>query len=159
MQSDNLLSLALPMLRLLSSKAQGHKDFGKPSKPWHIGIHCIAIAIAKSFQMGTHIPGFQRHFFIDKISHQQQRGKSVLDGFGLSHILKPLSPKLVWRFRHPCGPVYIRLSWWEDSISVGALDRRADPTVLLSIDLLQVCDFWLFHWSDLSWIHSSISSE
>ena len=31
--------LALTMLRLLMSKAQGCKDFWKPSKPCHIGIH------------------------------------------------------------------------------------------------------------------------
>ena len=24
-----------------------------------------------------------------------------------------------------------------------------------NLDLLQVCDIWLFHWSDLSWFHSS----
>ena len=33
--------LTLPMLRLLASKAQGCKDFWKPSKPWHVGIHWI----------------------------------------------------------------------------------------------------------------------
>ena len=27
------------------------------------------------------------------------------------------------------------------------------------IDLLQVCDIWLFHWSNLSWFHSRFSSE
>ena len=32
--------LTLPMLRLFSSKAQGHKDFWKPSKPCHVGILC-----------------------------------------------------------------------------------------------------------------------
>ena len=32
------------MLRLLSSKIQGHKDFGKSSKPCHVGIHWIFLA-------------------------------------------------------------------------------------------------------------------
>ena len=38
------LNLTLPMLRLLTSKAQGHKDFWKTSKPCHVGIHHIALA-------------------------------------------------------------------------------------------------------------------
>ena len=38
------LNLTLPMLRLLKSKAQGHKDFRKTSKPCHVGIHHIALA-------------------------------------------------------------------------------------------------------------------
>ena len=38
-----VLSLTLPMLRLLSSKAQGCKDFQKPSKPCRVGIHRIAL--------------------------------------------------------------------------------------------------------------------
>ena len=36
--------LILPMPRLLSSKAKGCKDFGKASKPCHVGIHWIALA-------------------------------------------------------------------------------------------------------------------
>ena len=39
-----LMALTLPMLRLLSSEAQGRKDFWKPSKPSHVGIHWIALA-------------------------------------------------------------------------------------------------------------------
>ena len=48
--------LTLPMLRLLSSKAQGRKDFWKPLKPCHVGIHWIALA--EYSQMSTHLPGF-----------------------------------------------------------------------------------------------------
>ena len=48
------------MLRLLSSKAQGRKDFWKPSKPCHVGIHWIALA--EYSQMSTHVPGFQSFF-------------------------------------------------------------------------------------------------
>ena len=36
--------ITLTMLRLLSSKAQGCKDYRRPSKPCHIGIHWIALA-------------------------------------------------------------------------------------------------------------------
>ena len=36
--------LTLPMLRLLSSEAQGCKHFWKPSLPCHIGIHWKALA-------------------------------------------------------------------------------------------------------------------
>ena len=48
--------LTLPMLRLLSSEAQGRKDFRKLSKPCHVGIHWIALA--EYSQMSTHTPGF-----------------------------------------------------------------------------------------------------
>ena len=44
------------MLRLLSSKEQGRKDFWKPFKPCHVGIHWIALA--EHSQMSTHLPGF-----------------------------------------------------------------------------------------------------
>ena len=49
--------LTLPMLRLLSSKPQGCKDFWKSSKPCHVGIHLKALA--EYFQMSIHLPGFQ----------------------------------------------------------------------------------------------------
>ena len=52
--------LTLPMLRLLSSKAQGCKDFQKPSKHCHVGIHWIALA--EYSQMSTHVPRFQSFF-------------------------------------------------------------------------------------------------
>ena len=41
---------------LLSSKAQGCKDFWKPSKSCHVGIHWIALA--EYSQMSTYLPGF-----------------------------------------------------------------------------------------------------
>ena len=48
------------MLRLLSSKAQGRKDFRKPSKPCHVCIHWIALV--EYSKMSTHVPGFQSFF-------------------------------------------------------------------------------------------------
>ena len=53
--SSSILSLALPMLWLLSSKEQGCKDFWKPSKPCHVGIHWIALTV--NSRMSTHVPG------------------------------------------------------------------------------------------------------
>ena len=44
------------MLRLLSSKAQGCKDFCMPSKPYLVGIHWKALA--GYYQMSTNMPGF-----------------------------------------------------------------------------------------------------
>ena len=41
---SGLRGLTLPMLRLHSSKAQGHKYLWKPSKPCHVGIHWKALA-------------------------------------------------------------------------------------------------------------------
>ena len=49
--------LTLPMVRPLSSEAQGSKDFQKAYKPCHVGIHWLALA--EYFQMSTHMPGFQ----------------------------------------------------------------------------------------------------
>ena len=43
-QEEGDRTLTLPMLRLLSSKVQGQKDFRKPSKPSHVGIQGIALA-------------------------------------------------------------------------------------------------------------------
>ena len=59
---DSLMPLNLSMLRLLSSKAKGCKDFWKSSKPCHVGIHWKALA--EYFQMSTHLPRFQLFFRI-----------------------------------------------------------------------------------------------
>ena len=55
-----MLSLTLPMLSLLSSKEQGHKDIWKSSKPYHVGIHWIAPA--EHSQMNTHMPRIRSFF-------------------------------------------------------------------------------------------------
>ena len=43
------------LLRLLSSKGKGCKDFCKPSKSCHAGVDIIAIS--EYSQMNTHVPG------------------------------------------------------------------------------------------------------
>ena len=53
--------LTLSMQRLLLSKAQGRKDFRKPFKPCHVGIH--RIALDDYSQMSTHVLGFQSFSF------------------------------------------------------------------------------------------------
>ena len=53
-------NISLPMLRLLSPKAQEGKDFWKPSTPCHVGIHWIAFA--EYSQVSTHVPEFQSFF-------------------------------------------------------------------------------------------------
>ena len=68
-------SLTLPVLGLLSSKAQGRKDFWKTSKPCHIGIHWKALF--KHSQMSTICQGFINFFAsfcIGQISHQPAYG-------------------------------------------------------------------------------------
>ena len=50
----------LPILSLLSSKAQGRKDFQKTSKSGQACIHWIALA--ENSQMSTHLPGFLSFF-------------------------------------------------------------------------------------------------
>ena len=54
--------LTLPMPSLLSSKAQGCKDFWKPSKPCLVGTHWKALA--EFSQISTHLPVFQAFFRI-----------------------------------------------------------------------------------------------
>ena len=48
------------MLRLLSSNAQGRKDFWKPSKPCGVGIHWKALT--ENSQMITNMPWFKSFF-------------------------------------------------------------------------------------------------
>ena len=70
------------MLRLLLSKAQGHKKFCKTSKPCHVGTQWIALA--EHSQMSTHMPGFQSSY---SFLHNYVLAKSatssirVMDGF------------------------------------------------------------------------------
>ena len=72
------------MMRLLSSKAQGRKDFWKPSKPCHVDIHWIALA--EFSQMSTNMLGFQSFFSFfasfcfGHISHQQHKSWSIPHG-------------------------------------------------------------------------------
>ena len=58
--NGQVLNFTLPILRLLSSKAQGRKDFWKPSKHCYVGIHWIALT--EYSQMSTNMPGFQSLF-------------------------------------------------------------------------------------------------
>ena len=51
--------MTLPMLRLISSKAQECKNLWKTSKPCHVCIHWIALD--EYSQMSTHMPGFQSY--------------------------------------------------------------------------------------------------
>ena len=53
-----MTSLTLPML--VSSKEQECKDFRKPSKPGHVGIHLIALA--EYSPMSTNMPRFKSFF-------------------------------------------------------------------------------------------------
>ena len=74
--------LTLPMIGLLSSTSQGCKYFWKPSKPFHVGVH--KIALTEYSQMSTH--EFQSlfccfaSFCICKISHLQHKGQ-VFEAF------------------------------------------------------------------------------
>ena len=56
------LWLTLPMLRLLSTKTKGSKDFWKPSKPCCVGTHWISLT--EYSQMSTHLPGFRPYFSV-----------------------------------------------------------------------------------------------
>ena len=62
-------------------KGQGCRDFWKPSKPYHVGIHWKALA--EHSQMSTHVPRFQSFFnffasyCIGQISHQQHKGSCI----------------------------------------------------------------------------------
>ena len=66
------IHIALPMLRLLSSKAQGHRAFWKPSKPCHVGLH--GIAHKYPYARVSVIFKVFASFCTGQISHQQQNG-------------------------------------------------------------------------------------
>ena len=76
------MTLTLPMLRLLSSKAHWCKDFCKPYKPCHVGIQWEALI--EYSQMSTHLPGFWsfsaflHHFVLAKVATTSIRVKSPL---------------------------------------------------------------------------------
>ena len=79
---DVSVLLTLPMLRLLSSKAQWCKDFRKTTKPCHVGIH--SIALVEYSQMSTYMPwiqliflGFLHHFVLTKLATSSIRVKSL----------------------------------------------------------------------------------
>ena len=80
----------LPMLRLLSSKAQGRKVLWNPSKPCYVGIHWKALAL--NSQMSTHLQGFSSFsmifasFCIGHMRHQQR-----IIRWGLLDLLVPRS--------------------------------------------------------------------
>ena len=84
--------LTLPMLRLLSSKAQERKDFGKPSEPCHVGTHWKALA--EHSHMSTHLPGFQSFyrffasFCICQISHQHNKVNPSNDNSTFVHSIR-----------------------------------------------------------------------
>ena len=95
------------MLRLSSSKTKGCKDFWKPSKPCHVGIHWIALA--EYSQMNTHMPVFQsffrfflHHFVLAKLAissirvihyHRHMFLKQCLDKLG--HTFSQCMPQLL----------------------------------------------------------------
>ena len=71
-------NLTLPMLSLLSSKAQGRKFF----ENHHVGIHWIALA--EYSKRSTHLPGFQsffsffsNHFVLAKLATTSIRVKNL----------------------------------------------------------------------------------
>ena len=72
MQIHVYSDLTLPMLKLLSSEVQGCKDISKSSKPYHVGIHWIALA--EFSQISTNVPGFLsfsgffKHFLMAKLA-------------------------------------------------------------------------------------------
>ena len=59
--STPIYLLTLPVLRLLSTKAKGRKDFCKLPKTCHVGTYLIALT--EHSQMSTHVPGFS-HFSV-----------------------------------------------------------------------------------------------
>ena len=67
------------MLRLFSFKAQGGKEFWKPSEPSCVGNHWKALA--EHSQMSTHMPGllsffsFLNHFVLAKLATSSMRVK------------------------------------------------------------------------------------
>ena len=67
------LWLTLTMLRLLLSKSQERKDFKKPSKPCHLGIHWKALAEYSQMRFQSFLRIFVS-FCFDQGSQQQHKG-------------------------------------------------------------------------------------
>ena len=72
--------ITLPMLRVLSSKAQELQYFWEPSKPCHFGIYLTALT--EYSHMSTHLPGFQsiftgflHHFILARLATSSIRVK------------------------------------------------------------------------------------
>ena len=85
------LLLTLPILRVLSSKAQGRKDLRKSYKPYHVGTHYLK-ALAEYTKMSTHMIWFFK--FLHHL---------VLAKLSTSSILRVMSQwgdvRDIWRFR------------------------------------------------------------
>ena len=79
------------MLRLLSSKARGCKDFCKPTKPCHVGIHWKALTEysqrSNNLSGFSHFSGFLYHFVSAKIATSNIR----VDAEVLSHAYLKIS--------------------------------------------------------------------
>ena len=64
--SAGMNGLTLPMLRLISSKGQGCKDFCTLlSKPCHVGTHWIALTECQGY---SHFSGVLPHFVCTKLA-------------------------------------------------------------------------------------------
>ena len=70
------------------------KDFWKPSKPCHVGIH--GIALAECSQMSTHLPGFQSIFRGFALFCIGQITSSVRFKCGSHCIVHSLAPVRLW---------------------------------------------------------------
>ena len=60
------------MLRLFSFKAQGCKDFWKPSKPSHVGIHwitCWVLSVEYPCQGFSNFSSFLHHFVLANLAN------------------------------------------------------------------------------------------
>ena len=99
-QYENLTQLA--MVWILSSRAQGCKDFLKTSKPCHAGIHWLALA--EYSLMSTHMPGF--HSF-SRFLHHWHVGTHLI----VLSKSYPMNTKTTW-FR-----------WFSKSLSPCSLDE------------------------------------
>ena len=142
------------------SKSQGHKDFWKPSKSCHVGIHWKALA--EDFQMSTHLPWFQSfsvflyHFVLAKLATTSIRVNSVCVRFS-SHLSLPYvclclpysecaSSAITWflPWRHPRKlPVIFYLfhaqSYPPKPLFLGVSWRYLDCWVLIPFIPLSLC--------------------
>ena len=82
----SLFHLTLPMLSLLSSKAQRRKNKFKPYKSSHVGTHWKVLT--EHPQMNTHIPGFS-HFLVVFL-HNFVLAKSATSIIRVNHNFGPL---------------------------------------------------------------------
>ena len=134
--------------RLLSSKAQGCKQFWKPSKPWHVGIH--KIALTEDSQMNipmsqgfSHFSAFLHYFVLATFKPRLNRQGCKLTVW---HRVSVIIILTLWQMLFSlsqCGVVNIPTNPFRNRIMVSMDERRDErQRSRMRATLLLLLLFW-----------------